>query len=139
MTIRVLLLNGDAFFVNGNRLVFGTDVEPPVTSDRQPGGWLPVIYLDKNNRPVGLEEVKQQALEAVPEAQEAKIEAAIDRIEELAGNTAAFDAIAAQYRLLAQLVRAFDDTLAMELQARAMEAKRRADDEYDIEILMLAL
>lgn len=107
--------------------------------ERRPGGWLPVIYLDKNNRPVGLEEIKQQALEAVPEAQEAKVEAAIEKIEGLAGNTAAFDAIAAQYRLLAQLVQAFDDALAMELQARALEAKRRADDEYDIEILMLAI
>ena len=139
MTLRVLRLNGDAFFINGDRLVFGTEVAPPVASDRQPGGWLPVIYLDKNNRPVGLNEVKQQALEAVPEAQEAKVEAAIERIEELAGNTAAFDAVAAQYRLLAQLVQAFDDALAMELQARALEAKRRADDEHDIEILMLAI
>lgn len=105
---------------------------------RQAGGWLPVIYLDRNGKPIGLDEVKEQAIEAVPEAVEPKVEAAIEKIE-AAGETAAFDVIAAQYRILAQLVRAFDDALALELQARAMEAKRRADDEHDIEILMLAL
>lgn len=105
----------------------------------QPGDYAPVIYLDRNNRPVGLKEVKKQALEAVPEAVEPKVEAAIERIEELAGNTAAFDAVAAQYELLARLVQAFDDALAMELEARAREAQRRADDEHDIELLMLAI
>ena len=110
----------------------------PVATERQPGGWLPIIYLDKNGRPVGLEEIKEQAIEAVPEAVEPKVEAAIEKIEALS-DRAAFDAIAAQYRVLAQLVKAFDDALAMELEARAMEAKRRADDEHDIEILMLAI
>lgn len=129
-----LTFGGNTLTFGGNILVFGGDT-PVVTETRQPGGWLPVIYLDKNNRPVGLEEVKKQALEAVPEAVEAKVEAAIERIEE----TQAFDVIAAQYRILAGLVRAFDDALALELQARAMEAKRRADDENDIEILMLAI
>lgn len=138
MALQVLRLNGDAFFINGDRLVFGEDVTV-TTTERQPGGFLPIIYLDRNNRPVGLNEVKKQAIDAVPEAVEPKVEAAIERIEAMAGDTAAFDAIAAQYRILARLVKAFDDALAMELEARALEAKRRADDEHDIEILMLAI
>lgn len=106
---------------------------------RQPGGFAPVIYLDRNNRPVGLSEVKKQALEAVPEAVEPKVEAAIERIEDLAGDTTAFAAVAAQYQLLARLVQAFDDALAMELQARALEAMRRAQDEDDVELLLMAI
>lgn len=129
-----LFFGGNRLTFGANPLVFGSEVTPPVAESRQPGGWLPVIYLDKNNRPVGLDEVRKQALEAVPEAVEAKVEAAIERIEE----TQAFDVIAAQYRILAGLVQAFDDALALELQARAMEAKRRADDESDIEILLMA-
>jgi hypothetical protein len=139
MALRVLRLNGDAFFVNGDRLVFGVDAVTPATSDRQPGGWLPVIYLDKQGKPVGLNEVKEQALEAVPEAVEAQVEAAIEKIEAQAVDSVAFDVIAAQYRILERLVKEFDDALAMELMARAMEAKRRADDEYDVEILMLSI
>ncbi len=106
---------------------------------RQPGGWLPIIYLDRNNRPIGLDEIKQQAIEAVPESVEPKVEAAIERIEEVSGDAAAFDVVAAQYRILAGLLREFESALAMEMQARAMEAERRAEDERDIEILMMAI
>jgi hypothetical protein len=139
MALRVLRLNGDAFLINGNRLVFGEDVTTEDT--RQPGGWLPVVYLDRNNRPIDLEKLEERALEAAPEV-EAEIEAAFEAVEEAQEgqvDAMALDAIAAQYRILAGLVQAFDDALALELQARAMEAKRQADDEYDIEILLMAL
>ena len=111
----------------------------PVDEVRQPGGWLPVIYLDKQGRPIGLEEIEERALEVVPEAVEPQVEAAIEKIEAQAVDSVAFDVIAAQYRILERLVREFDDALAMEMQARAMEAMRRAEDERDVEILMMVL
>lgn len=140
MTLRVLRINGDALLINGNRLVFGTDA--PVTEDtvRQPGGWLPVIYLDRNNRPVGLDELKEQVLEAAPE--QPAVEAALDAVAEAQEgrvDVAALEVMAAQFKLLAGLLAQLDDALAMELQARAMEALRMAEDERDVEILLMAI
>ncbi len=114
----------------------------PAAEVRQPGGWLPVIYLDRNNKPVGLEEARSQALEAAPEDVELQIEAAFDRVEEAragAINAAALEAMAAQFRVLAGLLQQFDDLLAQEMQARAYEAMRRAEDERDVELLLMAL
>jgi hypothetical protein len=133
----------DCYVEDGYWVVGYTDADVcgigPVDEVRQPGGWLPIVYLDKNNRPIGLEEIKEQALEAVPESVEPQVEAAIEKIEAQGTDAAAFDAIAAQYRILAGLLAQLDDVLAMELQARAMEAARRAEDERDVEILMMVI
>ncbi len=140
MTLRVLRINGDALLINGNRLVFGVD--EPVTGEptRQPGGWLPVIYLDRNNRPVGLDELKEQVLEAAPE--QPAVEAALEAVAEAQEgriDVAALEVMAAQFKLLAGLLAQLDDALAIELQARAMEALRMAEDERDVEILLMAI
>ena len=125
-----------ALTLYGSRiLLYGWAVE---LSGPRPGRSGPTIYLDRNNRPVGLPNVKKQALEAVPEDVEPKVEAAIERIES-AADVSAFATIAAQYQILAGLVRAFDDALAVELQARARDATRRAEDEDDVELLLMAI
>ena len=141
MALRVLRLNGDAFLINGDRLVFGVDAPVTADTERQPGGWLPVIYLDRNNRPIDLEKLEEQAIDAAPEV-EAEVEAAFEAVEDaLDGqvDAVALEAVAAQFRVLAGLLERFDDLLAMEMQARAMEAMRRAEDERDIELLLMAL
>jgi hypothetical protein len=138
VALRVLRLNGDAFLINGDRLVFGTEVD--VEAVRQPGGWLPIIYLDKNGRPVDLAEAKAQAIEAAPDQPE--IVAAFDKVEAAQDgeiSAAALEAMAAQFKVLAGLLEAFDDLLAQEMRARAFEALRRAEDERDIELLLMAL
>ncbi len=134
----ILTIYSDNLTLYGDNLTLYEEAAA-ATDTRQPGGWLPVIYLDKNNRPIGLEEIEERALEAVPESVEPQVEAAIEKIEAQGTDAAAFDAIAAQYQLLATLLQRFDDVLAMELQARAMEAARQAEDERDIEILMMAI
>ena len=142
MALRVLRLNGDAFLINGDRLVFGVDAPVTADAERQPGRWLPVIYLDRNNRPVDLAGLKEQALDAAPEAVEPEIEAAFEAVEaaqEGSIDPAALEAIAAQFRVLAGLLAKLDEALAMEMQARAMEAMRRAEDERDVELLLMAL
>lgn len=112
----------------------------PAVEVRQPGGWLPVIYLDRNNRPVGLDELKEQVLEAAPE--QPAVEAALEAVAEAQEgriDVAALEVMAAQFKLLAGLLAQLDDALAMELQARAMEALRMAEDERDVEILLMAI
>jgi hypothetical protein len=138
VALRVLRLNGDAFLINGDRLVFGTEVD--VETVRQPGGWLPIVYLDKYGRPVDLAEAKAQAIEAAPDQTE--IVAAFDKVEAAQDgeiSAAALEAMAAQFKVLAGLLESFDDLLAQEMRARAFEALRRAEDERDIELLLMAL
>lgn len=114
----------------------------PAAETRQPGGWLPIVYLDRHGRPVDLEKLKEQALEAAPEEAEPAVEAAFEAVEAAQTaviDSAALEAMAAQFNALAGLLARFDEMLALEMQARAYEALRRAEDERDVEILMMAL
>lgn len=114
----------------------------PVATERQPGGWLPVIYLDRNNLPVDLEKLEEQALEAVPVEAEAQVEAAFEAVEAAQDSgidAAALEAIAAQFKALAALLAQFDEALSLEMQARAYEAMRQAEDERDVELLLMAI
>ena len=114
----------------------------PAVEVRQPGGWLPVIYLDRDNRPVGLEAAREQAIEAAPEDVEPQIVAAFDKVGEAqagAVNAAALDAMAAQFRVLAGLLARVDELLSQEMEARAYEALRRAEDERDVELLLMVI
>jgi hypothetical protein len=112
----------------------------PAVAERQPGGWLPIIYLDRQNRPIGLDEAKEAAIEAAPDVPE--VVAAFEAVEAAQDNgisAAALDAMAAQFRVLAGLLDGLDALLAEEMRARAYEALRRAEDERDIELLLMAL
>lgn len=132
-----LTLYGDKLTLYGDILVLYP--EAPATEEARIGGaWLPVIYLDKQGRPVDLDAAREQAIEAAPDQPE--IVAAFDAVEQDNGiSAAAFEAMAAQFRILAGLLEAFDAILAEEMRARAYEALRRANDERDIELLLMAL
>jgi hypothetical protein len=137
----ILQLYGDNLTLYGENLTLYESGSVPATDTRQPGGWLPIIYLDRNNRPIDLEKLEEQAIEAAPEV-EAQIEAAFEAVEEAQEgqvDAAALEAIAEQFKVLAGLLARFDDLLALEMQARAYEALRRAEDERDVEILLMAL
>lgn len=128
----------DGYWVDGYTEQDVCGVGPAVEA-RQPGGWLPIIYLDKNNRPVGLDNLKDQVEEAAPDVPQ--IEAAFDAVEsaqEGRVDAAALEVMAAQFKVLAGLLAQFDELLALEMQARAYEALRRAEDERDVEILLMA-
>ena len=49
---------------------------------RQPGGWLPVIYVDAKGRPVSLDRAAKMAVAAAPEAEKAEIRKVADRVIE---------------------------------------------------------
>jgi hypothetical protein len=137
----ILQLYSDNLTLYGENLTLYESDVVPATDTRQPGGWLPIIYLDRNNRPIDLEKLEEQAVEAAPEI-EAQIEAAFEAVEEAQEgpvDSVALEAMAAQFKVLAGLLARFDELLAMEMQARAMEAMRQAEDERDVELLLMAL
>ncbi len=112
----------------------------PAVEVRQPGGWLPIIYLDRDGRPIDLAEARTQAIEAAPD--EPGIAEAFAKVEAAQSgeiSAAALEAMATQFRVLAGLLERFDDALAEEMRARAYEALRRAEDERDIELLLMVI
>lgn len=132
-----LTFGGNRLTFGGNVLVFGGGVAPPALII-QPGGFLPIIYLDRKGRPVDQAATKKRAVAAAKPAKREAVEAAFDRIDaETDVSPVVYDRMAAEMRAIAALLPRLEAALIADLMAQARELLRLADDERDIEILAM--
>lgn len=134
---------GDSFLkFGGNFLTFGTEAVAPVEDVHRSGGWLPIVYVDAKGRPVGLKRAIERAVEDAPEAEQDAIEAIAERVQSVDPDRVSGSVLAAlldDMRRLAELVRAIDERLSLELirMARA-HWQRQMDDEAAALLLLLS-
>lgn len=139
-----LFVDGDSF---GSATI--AEGDQPTEDARQPGGFLPVIYVDRNGRPVDLKKAAETVAEDAPE----QVQEAAARVVEVIQNddAAVTDAIARDFRTvlarmeeldaaLAELARLEFDRIRQERVAAALAeiARLQAEDDDLVTILMMA-
>lgn len=125
----------------GLPLVFG-GVAPPPIDPIYSAAWMPVIRLDRKGRPIDPEKLKRRVVEATPKAKREEVKAAFERIEAPPPNRpdpAVFDGIAAELQGIADLLPGLQMALIAELQALAYDMELIAEDEREIELLLLGM
>ena len=111
----------------GLPLVFG-GVAPTPIDPIYSAAWMPVIRLDRKGRPIDPEKLE--------------VNAAFERIEAPPPNRpdpAVFDGIAAELQGIADLLPGLQMALIAELQALAYDMELIAEDEREIELLLLGM
>lgn len=120
-----LTLYGDPLTLAGNVLVLYPEGPAP-DEYRRSGGWLPVIYVDRDGNPVDLAAKVEAAIEAAPAEEAEQAREIQDEID--LSDTARIIArgMQEQARLLAGLIDRIDAALAAEIRAQIEAAE--ADD-----------
>ena len=139
-----LFVDGDSF---GSATI--TEGDQPTEDARQPGGFLPVIYVDRNGRPVDLKKAAEAVADDAPE----QVQEAAARVVEVIQNddAAVTEAIARDFRTvlarmeeldaaLAELARLEFDRIRQERVAAALAeiARLQAEDDELMTILLMA-
>lgn len=104
--------------------------------------WLPTIHLDKDGKRISPKKLQKRVIEAVAEPQREKVTAAFREIEKKPVSTVdpvIMDRMASDLRAISLLLPEIQVNLLQELRQVAFEIQERADDERDIEMLLLAM
>lgn len=134
-----LTLYGHKFQLYGQTLVlYG---ETPVDDTTRPGGgWLPIVYVDRNGKPVDLDEKIEAAVEAatVKEARAAQpaMDAVADRMNDAAWIVA--NQMQREAEDVLQLMDRVDADLAEMIRRNIAAATMEADEQEAVAILLLA-
>jgi hypothetical protein len=115
---------------------------PPPLDPIYSAAWMPVIKVDRKGRRIDPDDVKRRAVEAVPEESRDDVEAVFDAIADVPPETmdaSVWDGMADELRALMAMIPAMELTLLAEIRVMADTMAAMAEDERDLEILMLAI
>ena len=115
----------------------GYIAEAIVAEYRRSGGWLPVIYVDKNGLPVDLAESVVAAIESAPEGERTPALEAVQVLGPDIDKTLIRAEFSAQADLILEVLRGFDTVLAGMVETEMKRARQAAiDDEVALILLM---
>ena len=133
-----ITLDGAFLTLSGVYIVLGSDI-PAAETTRQPGGWLPIVYVDREGRPVDLKKSVQNAVEAAPASERAEIaeaaQEAIQALQEQDIEAILSEAFARSAAIMLENLQRVDAALA-QIMAERIEAARIAAED-DLAILLL--
>lgn len=134
----LLKLGGNQLTLGGQRLTLGAEGAVAEVVIRS-GGWLPIIYVDKKNRPISLEDAAQEAVAAAPEAIKAEVQEIAARVVDPALVGAAVSAaMLADIMALADALQASNAALAEAMQRAAELHWLAMEDEAAAFLLLMA-
>ncbi|MDI9407808.1 MAG: hypothetical protein QM523_01015 [Candidatus Pacebacteria bacterium] len=118
-------------------------IMPPAPLDPiYSAAWMPIIRLDRKGQPVSLEKLRKRVVKAVPEEKREEVRAAFERIETPPPNLpdpAVWDGIALELQSIADSLPTLQRGLIAEIQALAYDMALIAEDEREIEMLLLSM
>jgi hypothetical protein len=117
-------------------------IVPPPLDPIYSAAWMPVIKVDRKGRRIDPDDVKRRAVEAVSEESRDDVEAVFDAIADAPTETmgaAVWDGMADELRALMAMIPAMELTLLAEIRLMADTMASMAEDERDLEMLMLAI
>ena len=136
----ILTLYGAELQLYGQPLVLYYTPPPVEDTARSGGGWLPVVYVDRDGKPVDLDEKIEAAVEAatVKEARAAQpsMDAVSDRMNDAAWIVA--NQMQREAENVLQLLDKVDAYLAEMIRRDIAAAIMEADDQEAVAILLLA-
>lgn len=129
-----LTLYGENLTLYGDILVLYPDA--PVSDERLGGAWLPVIYLDRDGKPVDLDAKIEVAIEQVKEPEQiAAIEAVSGRMDDAKWIVA--NDMAREAEIVLQYLDKMDAYLAEMIRRDIARAVMEADEQEAIAVLLL--
>jgi hypothetical protein len=134
----ILTLYGSELQLYGQPLVlYG---ETPVEETRSGGGWLPIVYVDRDGNPVDLDEKIEAAVEAATvkevRAAQPSMDAVADRMNDAAWIVA--NQMQREAENVLQMLDRVDAYLAEMIRRDIAAAIMEADDQEAVAILLLA-
>lgn len=118
-------------------IISGADVAPPVVEYQRSGGWLPVIYVDRNGNEVDLAQAVEIAADVAPPEERQEIEAIAGTIAPLVDGSFISAQIAADMARVVAILDGFDAILAEAIRRDIITARQAAiEDEVALILLM---
>ncbi len=118
-------------------------INPPTPPTPAPNyNYMPPIRLDRHGRRIDEDALKRRTIKAVEPEAKPEVKQALERIEvepEADTTADALDAMAVEALAIAAMLPAIEATLIAEWQAIAAQLAWLAEDERDVEILLLAM
>jgi hypothetical protein len=117
-------------------------ITPPPLDPIYSAAWMPVIKVDRNGRRINPDDVKRRAVDSAPEEQKAEVEAVFEAIDDVLPETmdsSVWDEMADELRGLIAMIPAMELTLLAEIRFMADTMAAAAEDERDIEMLVMAI
>lgn len=109
----------------------------PVVEYQRSGGWLPVIYVDKDGNEVDLAQAVEIAAEVAPPEERQEIEAIAETVAPLVDGSFISAQIAADMARVVAILDGFDAILAEAIRRDIITARRAAiEDEVALILLM---
>jgi len=125
----------------GRLLEIDEATQPPSTGSFS-ANWLPTVHLDKDGKRIDPKKLKKRIIKAVPEAKREQVEAVFERIEDepqVGPDPVVLDRMAADLQAIALFLPEIQVNLITQMRQIAYEIEERAEDERDIELLLLAM
>jgi hypothetical protein len=136
----ILTLYGAELQLYGQPLVLYYTPPPVEDTARSGGGWLPVVYVDRNGNPVDLDEKIEAAVDAATvkevRAAQPSMDAVSDRLNDAAWIVA--NQMQREAENVLQLMDRVDAYLAEMIRRDIAAAIMEADDQEAVAILLLA-
>lgn len=135
----ILTLYGAELQLYGQPLVLYGET-PPIEETRSGGGWLPIVYVDREGNPVDLDEKIEAAVEAATvkevRAAQPSMDAVSDRLNDAAWIVA--NQMQREAENVLQMLDRVDAYLAEMIRRDIAAAIMEADDQEAVAILLLA-
>jgi hypothetical protein len=112
----------------------------PVVDPAYSAAWLPPIRVDRNGKRIDAKALRRKTVQAIPVEARQDVREVLHRIEDQprrAVDPAVFDRLAADMQAVADMLPAMQLALIAEWRALAYDAAQRAEDERDIEMLLM--
>jgi len=119
-------------------ILAGADVAPPVVEYQRSGGWLPVIYVDRNGNEVDLAQAVEIAADVAPPEERQEIEAIAETVAPLVDGSFISAQIAADMARVVAILDGFDAILAEAIRRDIITARQAAIDDETALILLMA-
>lgn len=136
-----LALYSDRFTLYGRPLVlYGSTPAPGPIVPAPNYNYMPPIRLDRHGKRIDEKALKRRTIKAVEPEDKPEVKQALKRIEpESTTDPDVLDQMAAEALAIAALLPAIEAALIAEWQAIAAQLAWYAEDERDVEILLLAM
>jgi hypothetical protein len=119
-------------------ILAGADVAPPAVEYQRSGGWLPVIYVDRNGNEVDLAQAVEIAADVAPPEERQEIEAIAETVAPLVDGAFISAQIAADMARVVAILDGFDAILAEAIRRDIITARQAAIDDETALILLMA-
>ncbi|MDZ7906529.1 MAG: hypothetical protein U5N55_12715 [Cypionkella sp.] len=140
MTTGASVSSGSSISFDVYGILAGNSIAPPVVDPIYSAAWMPVLKLDRFGREISKKALQRKTIKAVPVEARREVKAAIERIKETPSDTVdlvALDQMIVDMRAISDSLPAIQSALIAEWQALAYDIAVRAEDERDVELLLL--